>query len=69
VVVAKMSAQTERSVLADVEEAAFRLLWKFHRETDCGRDGMHWAECERLIDALGWESWEVWCAIVRRTDA
>ena len=23
-----------------------RLLDKFHIETDCGKDGIHWAECE-----------------------
>ncbi len=62
---------TDQERLAEVEEAAFRLLHKFHRETDCGRGavrGDHWAECDRLVDALGWDSWEVWCAIVSRTD-
>jgi hypothetical protein len=42
-----------------IEVAAFRLLAKFHRETDCGRP-YHWAECERLADAFGYDSWPVW---------
>ena len=61
-------AACDRERLADVEEAAFRLLQKFHRETVCGRRGDHWAECEALVDVLGWESWEVWSAIVSRSD-
>ena len=43
-----------------LEPAVFRLLQKFHIETDCGRDGDHWAECDALVDAVGWLSWEVW---------
>jgi hypothetical protein len=42
------------------DEAAFRLLGKFHRETGCGRGGMHWAECEAFVCEHGWESWEAW---------
>ena len=30
-----------------------RLWSKFHIETDCGLDGVHWAECEAVADALG----------------
>jgi hypothetical protein len=61
-----ITARTERDVLMDIEEAAFRLLGKLHRETACGRHGDHWAECDRLIAALGWTSWEVWREMVRR---
>jgi len=43
-----------------LEEAAFRLLRKFHIETDCGEDGDHWAECDNLVDAVGWISWMAW---------
>jgi hypothetical protein len=38
----------------------YRLLVKFHRETECGRDGLHWAECDALCSAFGWESWDEW---------
>ena len=47
-----------------MEEAAFRLLRKFHKETECGEGGDHWAECEGLVEAAGWLSWEVWEQIV-----
>lgn len=50
------------------ERAAFRLLRKFHCETACGRGGMHWAECDALVDAFGWVSWEAWVALVTRLD-
>lgn len=40
--------------------ATYRLLDKFHEETDCGEDGEHWAECEALCHAFEIESWEVW---------
>ncbi len=45
---------------AALENAAYGALRKFHRESDCGKDGVHWAECERLVDEVGWESWETW---------
>ncbi len=35
-----------------LETAAFRLLRKFHVETECGQPD-HWAECEALSYALG----------------
>lgn len=51
-----MSADTLRG---NREAATFRLMQKFHRATECGRPE-HWAECEALADAYGWESWEDW---------
>ena len=56
----------ERRVL--VEESVYRLLVKFHNETECGEGGDHWAECEALVDAIGWVSWEVWDDIVQRIE-
>jgi hypothetical protein len=61
-----ISVRTDRDVLMDIEEAAFQLLARVHRETDCGQAGDHWAECTRLVDAIGWVSWEVWREMVRR---
>ncbi len=29
------------------------LLRKFHVQTECGTDGMHWNECEMLAQLLG----------------
>lgn len=51
--------------LRECEKAAYRLLRKFHREAECGNKRMHWAECEGLVDAFGWVSWEAWDRSVR----
>ena len=51
-----------------IEIAAFRLLFKFHIETTCGADGMHWAECDALVHWLGWTSWEAWVDIASRLE-
>lgn len=48
----------------DVEWAAYMMLLKFHKETDCGDEGMHWHECDQLVTALGFSSWEVWHTVV-----
>ena len=44
----------------DIEIAGYRLLVKFHNETECGEGGDHWAECDALVAAFGWVSWEAW---------
>ena len=54
-----MSYPDEDTRRENIEVAAFRLLSKFHIETDCGQPD-HWAECSALVDALGWVSWEAW---------
>ena len=60
----QLSSDTERYQNAEI--AAYRLLQKFHLETKCGRrNGDHWAECDALVDAFGWESWEAWQTIVQ----
>jgi hypothetical protein len=41
-----------------LRNACGRLLRKFHHETTCGSDGWHWAECESLVDALGWMDYD-----------
>jgi len=43
-------------------ETAFRFWRKIHREGLCRhRDGMAWAECERLQDVLDdWIDWREW---------
>ena len=59
----ELRSDTERYQWAEI--AAYRLLRKFHLETKCGkRNGDHWAECDALVDAFGWESWEAWQMIV-----
>jgi hypothetical protein len=59
-VICDACAPSESARLQVAEEHAFRLLLKFHKETDCGKDGDHWAECDALVDAFGWRSWERW---------
>ena len=55
----------DREALVDAEIAAYRLLQKHHQETDCGRgDVGHSAECDGLVDAFGWVSWEAWEVLV-----
>jgi hypothetical protein len=54
--------ETDADRLVAAEMAAYRLLLKFHKETICGRP-YHWAECEALVDAFGWASWEVWVKV------
>lgn len=53
-----MKTERERNVRSEM--AAFDLLLKFHKETECGEGGDHWAECEALVDSFGWISWEAW---------
>lgn len=53
-----LASDTERYQWAEMK--AYRLLQKFHQETDCGEGGDHWAECDALVDAFGWVSWEAW---------
>lgn len=48
------------TMVRQMERAAYRLLVKFHNETECGANGVHWAECEALHGAFGWPSWEAW---------
>jgi len=49
-----ISAVVDRAPLSSpLELAALGVLRKLHRETDCGINGSHWAECERLADELG----------------
>ena len=48
--------------------ATYRLLRKFHAETDCGkRKDDHWAECNALVNAFCWGSWEIWQLAVLKT--
>ncbi|MDA8113968.1 MAG: hypothetical protein M0Z43_04475 [Acidithiobacillus sp.] len=49
---------TEAALADDLSIALSFLLIKFHRETDCGQNGMHWAECDRAIAALGYQSFD-----------
>jgi hypothetical protein len=56
-----LDGTTMRGELTHLQLAPYRLLRKFHTETDCGAEAMggdHWAECEALVDALGLESWD-----------
>lgn len=57
-----MLSERERNMRS--ETAAFELLLKFHKETECGEGGDHWAECEALVDSFGWVSWEAWERLV-----
>jgi hypothetical protein len=50
---------SDRDALDELEKAVFGLLYKFHVETDCGKPE-HWAECERLVEQVGWINWETW---------
>jgi hypothetical protein len=43
-------------------EPVYRLLRKFHAETDCGKDGRHWAECEAACQAFLYDDWQEWVA-------
>lgn len=54
---------TEADVVYWAEIAAHRLLLKFHSETECGQDGLHWAECDALADAFGYDSWDIWTLV------
>jgi len=53
-------AAVNEDLLNDAECAAFHLMQKFHTETDCGKDGTHWAECDALAGAFGYGSWKMW---------
>ena len=56
----RLTEESQAQNIAEVTQiAVYRLLLKFHRETDCGRP-FHWAECERLVELFGWSSWEDW---------
>lgn len=58
-----MSTESERA--NSMEKAAFLLLMKMHQEAGCGNDGDHWAECDALVEACGYGSWEGWKMAVR----
>jgi hypothetical protein len=34
------------------------LLQRLHRDSDCGRDGMHSAECNAAVGAFGFDSYD-----------
>jgi hypothetical protein len=41
-------------LISPAEVTAILLFWeKFHIETDCGKGGDHWAECDRISEMFG----------------
>jgi hypothetical protein len=42
--------------LRQLEKFLYMLLEKVHAETDCGRDGRHWPQCQALTFMFGWKS-------------
>lgn len=44
-----------------MRRAVFHLLEKLHAESN-EDGGIHWAECDALVEAMGWESWDAWRA-------
>jgi hypothetical protein len=46
--------------LRRLQRLLYHLFERLHAETDCGRDGKHWAECDTIAFAFGWKSWDEW---------
>ena len=61
--------ELERTRAALFEQALFALLSRLHRDTNCGKHGPHWAECEALFTQLGWSGYESYAAEMQKLHA
>jgi hypothetical protein len=58
--------QLERARMARFERVLFTLMSRLHRDTECGRNGEHWRECEAVFRELGWSGYESYAAEMRK---
>lgn len=57
------------TIARNLEAKTLALLFKFHKETECGEEGMHWVECDELVQEFDWESWEEWVKAITGRDS